>query len=168
VLAERWENSKDYKQFTFYLRKGRLFHNGREMVAEDVKYSLERFMKVNPRRDLLKNVERIEAVDKYTIRLHMKEPDVSVLFGLGGLSPVIGIVPKEEVEKQGGTFKHPVGTGPFKFVEWKPDRYVLLERFDAYKPLPGPANGYAGATPPMWIGSSSFRSPKNRYRLWPC
>ena len=144
VLAERWESSKDYKQFTFHLRKGRLFHNGREMVADDVKYSLERFIKVNPRRDLLKNVERIEAVDKYTVRLHMKEADVSVLFGLGGLSPVIGIVPKEEVEKQGGTFKNPVGTGPFKFVEWKPDRYVMLERFDGYKPLPGPANGYAG------------------------
>ena len=42
--------------FTFHLRKGRLFHNGREMVADDVKYSIERFMKVNPRRDLLKNV----------------------------------------------------------------------------------------------------------------
>ena len=144
VLAERWENSKDYRQYTFYLRKGRLFHNGREMVADDVKYSLERFMKVNPRRDLLQNVERIEVLDKYTVRLHMKESDVSVLFGLGGLSPVIGIVPKEEVEKQGGTFKHPIGTGPYKFVEWKPDRYVLLERFDGYNPTPGPANGYAG------------------------
>jgi peptide/nickel transport system substrate-binding protein len=44
VLAERWENSKDYKQFTFYLRKGRVFHNGREMVADDVKYSLEHRM----------------------------------------------------------------------------------------------------------------------------
>lgn len=144
VLAERWESSKDYKQFIFYLRKGRLFHNGREMVADDVKYSLERFMKINPRRDLLQNVERIEVLDKYTVRLHMKEADVSVLFGLGGLSPVVAIVPKEEVEKQGGTFKHPIGTGPFKFVEWKPDRYVILERFDPYKPLPGPANGYAG------------------------
>ena len=70
VLAEKWEAGTDFKNFTFHLRKGRLFHNGREMVADDVKYSLERFMKVNPRRDLLKNVERIEAVDKYTVRLH--------------------------------------------------------------------------------------------------
>ena len=144
VLAERWENSKDYRQFTFYLRKGRHFHNGREMVAEDVKYSIERFQKTNPRREIIQNIDRIEIIDKYTIRLHMKEADVSVLFGLGSISPIVAIVPKEEVEKQGGAFKHPVGTGPFKFVEWKPDRHVILERFNEYKPLPGPASGYAG------------------------
>jgi len=47
ILAERWEISKDYKTYTFFLRKGRLFHNGREMVADDVKYSIERIM--NPK-----------------------------------------------------------------------------------------------------------------------
>jgi len=144
VLAEKWEVTPDFKVFTFHLRKGKLFHNGREMVADDVKFSIERFMKICPRKDLLKNVDRIEVLDKYTVRLQAKEPDASILFALGGLSPLMAIVPKEELEKQGGTFKHPIGTGPYKFIEWKPDRYLLLERFDRYKPQPGPANGYGG------------------------
>jgi len=144
VLAEKWEASPDFKNFTFHLRKGKLFHNNREMVADDVKFSIERIMKIHPRRELLKNVERVEILDKYTVRLHAKEPDASILFALGGLSPLMAIVPKEEVEKQGGAFKHPIGTGPYKFVEWKPDQYLLLERFDRYKPQPGPMSGYGG------------------------
>jgi peptide/nickel transport system substrate-binding protein len=144
VLAEKWETSPDFKNFTFHLRKGKLFHNGREMVADDVKFSLERIMKIHPRRALLKNVERIQVLDKYTVRLHAKEPDASILFALGGLSPIMAIVPKEELEKQSGSFKHPIGTGPYKFVDWKPDRYVLLERFDQYTPQPGPMSGYGG------------------------
>ena len=51
VLAERWEVSSDYKTITFHLRKGKLFHNGREMVADDVKYSIERIL--DPRRGIL-------------------------------------------------------------------------------------------------------------------
>ncbi len=143
-LAERYEMSKNQQEITFYLRKGKLFHTGREMVADDVKYSLERFLKVSPRRELLETVSRIEAVDKYTVRVHLKQPDVSILYSLGGTSPVIGIVPKEEVEKEGGKISHPVGTGPFLFREWKPDRYLILERFDKYRSTPGPAGGYAG------------------------
>ena len=144
VLAEKWEVTPDFKTFTFHLRKGKLFHNGREMVGDDVKFSIERIMKVCPRKELLKNVDRIEVLDKYTVRLQAKEPDASILFALGSLSPLMAIVPKEELEKQGGTFKHPIGTGPYKFMEWKPDRYLLLERFDAYQPQPGAANGYGG------------------------
>ena len=56
----------------------------------------------------------------------------------------MAIVPREEVEKEGGVIKHPVGTGPYKFVEWKQAQYVLLERFDQYKPQPGPENGFGG------------------------
>ncbi|HSR10257.1 MAG TPA: ABC transporter substrate-binding protein [Thermodesulfobacteriota bacterium] len=144
VLAEKWEVAPDFKAFTFHLRQGRNFHNGREMVADDVKFSVERIMKLCPRKDLLKNVDRLEVIDRYTVRLLAKEPDASILFALASLSPLMAIVPREEVEKQGGTFKHPVGTGPYKFVEWKPDRYVLLERFDSYKPISGPVNGYGG------------------------
>ncbi len=147
VLAERWEVPADLKTYTFHLRKGKVFHNGREMVAADVKYSLERIMDPktgNPRRSTLKNIERIEAVDKYTVRIHMKKPDASLLAALAYPTPIMAVVPREEVEKQGGVMKIPVGTGPYRFVEWKPDRYVLLERFDGYKPQPGPINGFGG------------------------
>ena len=146
ILAERWDFSADYKIITFYLRKGRVFHNGREMVADDVKYSIERILNPktgNPRRNNLACIERIEVVDKYTVRFHLNKVEVSMLYVLGGFE-TLGIVPREEVEKQGGVMKHPVGTGPYRFVEWKPDRYLLLERFDQYKPLPGPMNGFGG------------------------
>ncbi len=147
VLAERWEISPDYQTYTFYLRKGRLFHNGREMVADDVKYSMERIMDPktgSPRGPHLK-IKSIEVLDKYTVRFHMKGKDAGLLAVLAYIYPVMAIVPKEEVEKQGGTLKHPVGTGPFKFVEWKPDRHILLERFDQYEPIPEPMNGLGGA-----------------------
>jgi len=147
VLAERWETSPDLKTYTFYLRKGKLFHNGREMVAEDVKYSIERVMDPktgNIRRKEFKNVSSIKVLDKYTVRFHMKEADSQLLSALGAHSPIMAIVPREEVEKQGGKMGHPVGTGPYKFVEWKPDRYLILERFDQYKPQPGPMNGLGG------------------------
>ncbi len=146
ILAERWEFSPDYRTVTFPLRKGRLFHNGREMVAEDVKYSIERILDPktgNSRRNNLTCIEKIEVIDKYTVRLRLNKADSSLLYVLGGFED-LGVVPREEVEKQGGVMKHPVGTGPYKFVEWKPDRYVLLERFDQYKPLPGPMNGFGG------------------------
>ena len=132
VLAERWEVSSDYKTLTFHLRKGRLFHNGREMVADDVKYSIERILDPktgNPRRDVLQKIDRVEVADKHKVVFHMKEKDSSIFYVLAYIAPITAIVPKEEVEKQGGVMKHPVGTGPFKFMEWKPDRHVILERF---------------------------------------
>jgi peptide/nickel transport system substrate-binding protein len=147
ILAERWKESPDLKSLTFYLRKGRLFHNGREMVAEDVKYSLERIKDPNtgnPRRSAFDSIETIVVVDKYTVRLQLKQLDPTLLSALAYPTPIVAIVPKEEVEKQGGVMKVPVGTGPYKFVEWKPDRYVLLERFDQYKPVGGPMDGHGG------------------------
>ncbi len=147
MLAERWEISPDYRTYTFYLRKGKLFHNGREMVADDVKYSFQRIMDPktgSPVRALFNNVDQIEVIDKYTVRFRMKKTDATLLSTLAYIPAVMAIVPREEVEKQGGVMKTPVGTGPFKFAEWKPDRYLLLERFDQYKPQPGPRNGFGG------------------------
>ena len=147
VLAERWEISPDFKTYTFYLRKGKLFHNGREMEAKDVKYSIDRMLnpKVRfPRRKLLKKLKEVEVVDKYTVRFHMKEKDAGLFNVLCYTTPVMAIVPKEETEKEGGLIKNPIGTGPYKFVEWKPDRHVILERFEQYKAQPGPKDGLGG------------------------
>lgn len=145
-LAERWDISSDYKTYTFYLRKGKLFHNGRELEAEDVKYSFERILDPKtgcPKRGEFR-IKSIEVVDKYTVRFHMTQSDATLLIVMAQVSPVIAVVPREEIEKQGGFFKHPIGTGPYKFVEWKPDRYLLVERFEQYKPDPEPVNGMAG------------------------
>lgn len=147
VLAARWEISPDLKTYTFYLNEGKLFHNGREMIASDVKYSIERIMDPKTKDIGLKdfaNIKNIEVVNKYVVRFHLEKADALLLDVLARLTPIRAIVPREEVEKQGGVMKHPVGTGPYKFVEWKPDRYLLLERFDQYKAQPGPIDGFGG------------------------
>jgi len=147
VAAESWEVSPDYKTYTFRLIKGKAFHNGREMTAEDVKYSIERIANPatkSPRASSFKVVDRIEIKDPYTVAIHLSEPNATFGFSLADLNPIIAIVPKEEIEKQGGVFKHPIGTGPFKFVEWAPDRHVILERFDGYKGPKGSRDGLAG------------------------
>ena len=74
-LAESWEVSKDGKLYTFRLRKGVKFHNGKELTAEDIKFAVD--YTLNPKNgaygfDNLSAVERAEAVDKYTLRFHMK------------------------------------------------------------------------------------------------
>src|SRR3970040_1745005 len=78
-LAEKWTVSKDGKTYTFNLRKGVRFHNkppvnGRELTAEDGKYSLERFRAKSGFRDRFEPVQAIDAVDRHTVRITLKEP----------------------------------------------------------------------------------------------
>src|SRR5262249_25645763 len=82
ALAESWTTSPDGKTWTFKLRRGVKFHNGREFVADDVKYSYERIL--DPKvgsggRGYLSAIDQIEVPDKYTVRLHTKEPSASLL-----------------------------------------------------------------------------------------
>ena len=147
VACESWEANKDCSVYTFHLRKGKLFHNGREMVAEDVKFSLERVMdpKVSPRAKHFSSVTAVEAKDKYTVVVKLNKPFAGFPHLLAYINPVIAMVPKEELAKQGGIFKdHPIGTGPYMFAEWKPDRYILLKKFDKYTGPTGARSGLGG------------------------
>ncbi len=147
VACESWETNNDHTSYTFHLRKGKLFHNGREMVADDVVFSLNRVMdpKICPRAKHFSDVSEVTAKDKYTVVVKLKAPSAAFPHLLAYLNPVIAIVPKEELAKEGGTFiKYPVGTGPYKFAEWKPDRYIILKRFDKYTGPEGPRNGLGG------------------------
>ncbi|BEQ16618.1 ABC transporter substrate-binding protein [Desulfoferula mesophila] len=147
VACESWEANKDYTAYTFHLRKNKLFHNGREMVAADVKFSLDRVMdpKISPRAKHFTGVASVEAVDKYTVVVKLKKPFAAFPHLLAYINPVIAIVPQEELAKQGGVFKEkPVGTGPYMFSEWKPDRYIILKKFDKYTGPTGPRSGLGG------------------------
>src|SRR5215475_3785731 len=81
-IAESWEPSKDLTSWVFRLRKGVLFHNGREVDAEAVKLNIERIK--NPaigsdwHRGTIENIVRAEVVDKYTVRFNLSGPDVAV------------------------------------------------------------------------------------------
>lgn len=138
-LAESWEVSDDGITYTFTLRQGVLFHNGREFVADDVKYSYERILDpetASPVVADLGSIDTIEVVDDYTLVINLKTADASFLSALMGGS--ISIVPQEVVEEHGDLMQTMVGTGPFRFVDYVPNSTVTLERHADYwdDPLP--------------------------------
>ena len=130
VLAESWTTSADGKQWTFKLRKGVKFHNGRPLTAADVKFSLDRILdpKTAARgRGSLSIVESVQVVDPQTVRVHLTHPSGAFLARVAGTYQAI--LPPEAV--QGPAFK-PIGTGPFQLTEWKTNERVELKRFDGY------------------------------------
>lgn len=137
-LAESWEYENDNKSVVFHLRKGVTFHDGnevfpegegREVVASDVVYSLERYMTIEggqPTADLAANYESVEALDDYTVRLNLKNPDALLFVNGRGLTSM-GIVPKEAVEHFGDTWNlNPIGSGPFELKAYIPDDSIVL------------------------------------------
>ncbi|MBI3031766.1 MAG: ABC transporter substrate-binding protein, partial [Candidatus Rokubacteria bacterium] len=134
-LAERWYTT-DNLNYTFFLKKGVRFHNGREMKAADVKYVLERAANPetkHPQRARYAAITDIIVRDEYTITLRLKELDANFLLTLARQGSVI--YPSEEVERQKTA---PVGTGPFVVSEWvRGDRIVLTRNKDYHvKGLP--------------------------------
>ena len=147
-LAESYEISEDGQTFTFKLRKGVKFHNGREMTAEDVKYSIDRVVDPktqSPGQGFFASIKGydeaaegkadgasgITVVDPYTIKFELTRPDATFLHVMA--INFSHVVPKEEVEKYGADFgKNPVGTGAFKLGEWTLGQRVVFEKNPDY------------------------------------
>ena len=136
ALATKWTVSKDQKTWAFDLRKGVRFHNGDEVTAEDVKYSIELAMRDDSRLsrafELRQLLDRIEVPNPYRLIVHTKTPysvDDSLSERYG-----IGIVPKAYIEKVGlkHAAEHPIGSGPAKFVERRLGEYIKLEALDQH------------------------------------
>jgi peptide/nickel transport system substrate-binding protein len=131
-LAESWEFLSD-TQYKMTLRKGVLFHNGEEMKAEDVKFSLERAAGEQGSKvaTYSQNLEKVDVLDDYAVVIHLKNVDYSFFLSL--TSSWACIVSEKAVEAAGDDFgMQPVGTGPFKFVSWQKGNKYTLERFDDY------------------------------------
>ncbi|MBI9093370.1 MAG: hypothetical protein JEY71_00665 [Sphaerochaeta sp.] len=131
-LAESWDIPNNLT-YIFHLRKGVKFHNGREMVADDVKYSLERVMDpktASPGKSYLSLVTGVEVLDTYTVKLTLSAPLASLLDSL--TSNNLAIVPKEAVEANGNLQKVAVGTGPFMLQEWVADNSMTLVKNPNY------------------------------------
>ena len=141
-LAESWEVSDDGLTYTFHLRPGVVFHNGREVNADDVKASLERILEISPSKSRLQDIESIEVVDDRTVRLHLSQPNGPLLQTLA--TPTVSILPAEAIEGKPGGEAELIGTGPYEVAEWLPDRYVRLTRFDDYVPREGEPGGSTG------------------------
>jgi peptide/nickel transport system substrate-binding protein len=134
-LAETWDISDGGKTYTFHLRHGVKFHNGREMVADDVVYSLQRLLDPGTQAPLagyFSSIDKVTTVDKYTVKIGLKVPDSSLLYKLTNRRPAV-IIAKEVVTANGGNLKTAdAGTGPFKLAEFVPDVSVKLLRFTDY------------------------------------
>ena len=147
MLAESYTVSKDGLTYTFKLRQGVKFHNGKEMSSEDVVASLNRWGKQSIYgKGLFTQVAELRAVDKYTVEMRLKEKSAIVLISLAVPNNFGAIYPKEIAEKFAPEVKvtEYVGTGPFKLAEWKPDQYIRMVRFDDYKARNEKPNGYGG------------------------
>ena len=132
-LAEKWTMSADGLTYTFPLRKGVLFHNGKEMTSADVLATYQRYQKIGVDRKTLDPVAAMTAPDKYTFQLKLKKPVPTFIEELSSFRVPIVIMPAEETSKPGGKTEPYIGTGPYQFVEWIPDSHVRLKRFDRYK-----------------------------------
>lgn len=147
-LAKTWNASPDSLVWTFQLRQGVKFHHGREVTAEDFVYSLTRLVDpktASPRARLFEHIqgakqfmtgesrrlEGLRAIDRYTLEITLSQPYAPFITMLGIAQPKV--VPREEVERLGPEFgRHPVGTGPFRFVKWVAGQEITLTAYRHY------------------------------------
>lgn len=146
LLADRADVLDGGRRYVFHLRPNVRFHNGKTLGAADVVASLKRWGAVaSPGKSVFKNVEAVETKGPLDVEMRLKEPSSALLTILAHVDSAAFVYPKEIVEATGeGQLKEFVGTGPFRFVEHRPDRHIKLARFDGYVPRPEPASGLAG------------------------
>ncbi len=132
ALAESWDISEDGKTYTFNLRQGVKFHNGEPFTADDVVFTWK-----NNIVDKIKWSEKftiakaVEKVDDYTVKISTESPSPLLL---RVIAIYWGIMPHKYCEKVGldGFYNQPIGTGPFKFVEWKKGDRLIYEAYADY------------------------------------
>jgi glutathione transport system substrate-binding protein len=134
VLAEEYEVTSDAKLFTITLKRGIKFHDGTDFNAAAVKASFDRV--TNPdnklrRYVLFSNIQRTEVVDDYTVKLSLAKPFASMINVLA--HPAAAILSPTALAQYGKEIsRHPVGTGPYKFVEWRPSEHLKVTRNENY------------------------------------
>ena len=134
-LAESWESNPDHRVWTFKLRQGVKWQNvaplnGRELVAADIKYCYEGYAKEGVQSFTFQEIEALETPDKYTVRIHLKTPNV--LFPQNLAEPVAVIFPKEVLEEDGDLKKRMIGTGPYLLKEHTRKVRIVLARNPDY------------------------------------
>ena len=144
LLEEVPAVSDDGLEYTFKLRQGVKFHDGVELTAEDVKFTYEMKMAEGnavPSRAMWEKIASFDITDPYNFKITLTEMDVTWLEGWAYSEGMI--IPKHIVEEEfkaggdeltkGGAFgRSPIGSGPYKFVEWKTNEYVKIEAFEDY------------------------------------
>ena len=136
-LAESYELSDDGLTWRFKLRQGIMFHNGKSLTVDDVKFTFDRALDPGngfPITNIINMVDSTEIIDGHTFAIHLKYsfgPFLNLL-----ASPFLGILDREYVEKYGDSFglnaESINGTGPYKLVSWSTDEEVVLVRNEEY------------------------------------
>ncbi|MEO6984775.1 MAG: ABC transporter substrate-binding protein [Paralcaligenes sp.] len=135
-LATSWEMLDNNERIRFKLRKNVKFHDGEPFNAAAVKFTFDRLLgpegKKGPQQSNYSSIKEVKVIDDYTVDFLMAQPDPVLLTKLAGYGAMI-VPPKYITEKGDAYFDtHPVGTGPFKFVEYKPKISLTLERNPDY------------------------------------
>jgi peptide/nickel transport system substrate-binding protein len=133
-LAASMRETPDHLSYTFRLRKGIHFHNGKALTSADVVASFDRYARVGLQRSTLDNVARWDAPDAETFVIHMTRVQPTFIEALSSFSVPIVIIPAENRDTPGLQLTQPIGTGPYQFVEAVPGASVRLKRFDGYRP----------------------------------
>lgn len=129
-LAESWEQTSD-RDWKFKLHEGVKFHDGTELKASDVKFSIEREKDSPQVQYLVEKIDTVEVVDDYTFVFHLSEPYSALLGNL--VHEGSSILSEKAVTAAGDKYKdHPIGTGPLKYVEWVPNNRLVMEKFVDY------------------------------------
>ena len=130
-IAESWEPNKELTSWVFRLRKGVLFHNGREVDAEAVKLNILRIkdpaIGSDWHRGAIDTIASVEVLDKYTVRINADVPDITVPSSV--MHYPTNLQAPDNFDKAA---EHPIGTGPFKFVSWTRWNETRLVRFENY------------------------------------
>ncbi len=132
-LAESFTETPDGLVYTFKIRQGVKFHNGKAMTSADVAASWDRFKRVAAERNILDNVEKWETPDAGTFVVTMKKRQPTFIEFISSFSQPIVIIPSEHKDDASQQLRT-VGTGPFQLVEFLPGSHVRLRRYDGYTP----------------------------------
>jgi ABC-type transport system substrate-binding protein len=129
-LATSWKEDPKAKTITFILRKGVKFHDGTDFNARAVQWNLQHL--IDGKSQAARRFASVDVIDNYTVRINLKEWDSTTITSL--TSDPGQMISPTTYQKNGPEWAadHPVGTGPFKFVEWKKNNYVLYERNPNY------------------------------------
>jgi len=157
LLAQSVQVSRDGKTYTFKLRPGVKFHNGAPLTSADVVWSWKRYLDPNTKWLCLSEfdgsqnlkIESVEATDPMTVVFRLNQPRPLFLTQIASFQCGSGAIIHKDSVNPDGSWKAPIGTGPFKLGEWKRGEWIELTAFKDYKPGPGPRDGYVGNKAPL-------------------
>jgi len=140
-LATSWNISEDGLNITFNLRQGVKFHDGTDFNADAVVFSFERQYNTSHSYNqygewaywgyMFSDIQEVKKIDDYKVNIILSKPNAAIMTSLAMFTVAI-VSPTNAEQWKEDAFKHPVGTGPFKFVEWVKDDHITLEAFDDY------------------------------------